>query len=167
MLVRPKSSRHAATIVETGFHSAKYWSAFGIPVVGAKALERNVSGKTVRKTSEFATRASRTESPMRTPIHDIAKPKRRRKRNPPMIERIEELGRHPTRNPARPITTRTTTLRAESPRARPTTTAEREIGSDLNRSISPFSISCARPTAVPASVNATVWTKIPGIKSWT
>jgi hypothetical protein len=51
-----------------------------------------------------------------------------------MIERIEELGRHPTRNPARPITTRTTTLRAESPRARPTTTAEREIGSDCSSS---------------------------------
>ena len=42
---RPKSERHPATIVDTGFHSAKYCSARGIPVVGAKAFDKNVSGK--------------------------------------------------------------------------------------------------------------------------
>jgi hypothetical protein len=36
---RPNNWRHAATIVDTGFHSAKYCSARGIPVVGAKALD--------------------------------------------------------------------------------------------------------------------------------
>ena len=46
---RPKSWRQAATIVETGFHSAKYCSAFGIPVVGAKALDKKVNGKVTKK----------------------------------------------------------------------------------------------------------------------
>ena len=45
--------------------------------------------------------------------------------------------------------------------------ALREIGSDLKRSINPFFISSANPDAVPAKVNATVCTKIPGINSCT
>jgi hypothetical protein len=45
--------------------------------------------------------------------------------------------------------------------------ALREIGSDLKRSIKPFFISSASPDAVLAKVNATVCTKIPGIRSWT
>ena len=76
-----------------------------------------------------------------------------------------ELGRHPTTNPAIPITARTTILSNESPSVRPRMRAERAIGSDLNRSINPFFISSARPEAVAANVKATVCTKIPGIKS--
>ena len=45
----PNSSRQPATIVETGFHSAKYCKAFGMPVVGANAFDKNVSGNTAIK----------------------------------------------------------------------------------------------------------------------
>ena len=45
------------------------------------------------------------------------------------------------------------------------TTAERAIGRDLKRSIKPFCISAVNPTAVAASVNATVCTKMPGINN--
>ena len=77
---RPKSSRQAATMVETGFHSAKYWSALGIPVVGANALDKKVSGKTAMKTAAFATRAERTDNPIKIPIQAIENPNRRRNR---------------------------------------------------------------------------------------
>ena len=154
-------------MVETGFHSAKYCRIFGIPVVGAKAFDRNVSGNTAINTTELATRASRTESPIKIPIQAIANPKSNRNRKPKKIFRTPEVGRQPTIKPVIPITVSTTTFSNPSPSARPKTTALREIGSDLKRSIRPFCISSAKPTAVPASVKATVWTKIPGINNWT
>ncbi|CAB4673114.1 unannotated protein [freshwater metagenome] len=52
-----------------------------------------------------------------------------------------------------------------SPKVRPKTSAEREIGSDLKRSINPLVMSSASPDAVAASVKAVVCTKIPGINS--
>ena len=50
-----------------------------------------------------------------------------------------------------------------SPVVRPTSTAERAIGSDRKRSMMPFWMSVARPTPVSAELNITVWTKIPAI----
>ncbi len=40
-----------------------------------------------------------------------------------------------------------------------------EIGRDLNLAINPFCISAVKPTAVPARVNATVCTNMPGISN--
>jgi hypothetical protein len=36
-------------MVETGFHSAKYCNALGIPVVGANAFDKKVNGKVTKK----------------------------------------------------------------------------------------------------------------------
>ena len=69
---KPNNWRQAATIVETGFHSAKYWRNFGIPVVGAKAFDKKVSGKTAMKVTFCATRSSFTDKPISTPIQDMA-----------------------------------------------------------------------------------------------
>ena len=117
------------------------------------------------KTKFWATRSSRTDNPIRTPIHDIEYPKANKNRKPRKIFTGPLLGRQPTRNPTRPITIRVTTFCKVSPTVRPITTADLEIGSDLKRSIKPFCISAAKPTAVAARVNATVCTKIPGINN--
>ena len=47
---------------------------------------------------------------------------------------------------------------------RPTSTAERAIGSERNRSMSPFWRSSASPTPVVSEPNTTVCTKMPGIR---
>ena len=154
-------------MVETGFHSAIYCNGLGIPVVGAKALDRKVNGKTAINVAFVATLSSLTDKPIKTPIHDMAKPKTRRKTKPKVILSNPEDGRHPTTNPVIPIAKRTTTFSAPSPSALPNTTADLEIGSDLNLEINPFCISAVKPTAVPAKVKATVCTNIPGISNWT
>ncbi len=127
-----------------------------MPVVGAKAFDKKVSGKTTINVALVATRSSRTDKPINTPIQDMAKPKTSKKINPKITSKTDEVGRQPTTNPVIPIAARTTIFNAPSPSVRPITTADLEIGSDLNRSIKPFCISAAKPTAVPASVKATV-----------
>ena len=58
----------------------------------------------------------------------------------------------------------TNTLRTESARVRPKSTAERAIGSDRNRSIRPLCRSSAKPTLVLTEPKRTVCTKMPAIK---
>ena len=43
--------------------------------------------------------------------------------------------------------------------------AERTIGSDRNRSTSPFCMSSVIPIVVVAEAKASVWAKIPGIRN--
>ena len=57
----------------------------------------------------------------------------------------------------------TKTLRTRSAVVRPTSTAERAIGSERNRSMRPVCMSSASPMAVDTAPNITVWTKMPGI----
>ena len=52
-----------------------------------------------------------------------------------------------------------------SAKVRPLSTAERAIGSDRNRSIRPLVMSSATAIAVVIEANASVWTKIPGIRN--
>ena len=84
---------------------------------------------------------------------------------PAAILNAPELGRQPTKTPVNPITIKTTMFNVASPRVRPSTTAEREIGNERNRSINPLLISSDNPIAVAATVNATVCTKMPGISN--
>jgi hypothetical protein len=44
-------------------------------------------------------------------------------------------------------------------------TAERDIGSDRNRSMIPLFTSSVMPIAVVAAANTIVWAKIPGMKN--
>ena len=62
-------------MVETGFHSAMYCNGFGIPVVGAKAFDKKVIGKTAINVALVATRSSLTDRPttgMPKPLQYIA-----------------------------------------------------------------------------------------------
>ena len=47
---------------------------------------------------------------------------------------------------------------------RPTSTAERAIGNDRNRSMMPLVMSSASPTPVNVDPKITVWTKTPAIR---
>ena len=72
--------------------------------------------------------------------------------------------RHPTAKPTTHIRIITKKLRARSAVVRPVNTADRAIGSDLNRSMTPRCKSPASPTAVVSAPNTTVCTKIPGMR---
>ena len=56
------------------------------------------------------------------------------------------------------------TIRIVSATRRPTSTAERAIGIDRSRSITPFCSSWASAIAVPKHANAAVWPMMPGIR---
>ena len=60
-----------------------------------------------------------------------------------------------------------TIIRPVSATSRPASTAERAIGIDRSRSITPFFSSCARAMAVPNVANAAVCAMIPGIRKLT
>ncbi|CAB5020351.1 unannotated protein [freshwater metagenome] len=83
-------------MVDTGFHSAIYCNGFGIPVVGANALDKKVNGNTAINVALVATRSSLTDNPINTPIQDIAKPKTNKNTKPSVIFKKPELGRQPT-----------------------------------------------------------------------
>ncbi len=57
------------------------------------------------------------------------------------------------------------TLSTRSALVRPTSTAERAIGSERKRSTRPFCRSSASPIEVVPIENATVWVKIPAIRN--
>ena len=63
------------------------------------------------------------------------------------------------------MTTTVTTFSPMSATVRPTSTADRAIGSDRNRSIRPFCRSSARLEPVMVLPKITVWTKMPGSRN--
>ena len=58
-------------------------------------------------------------------------------------------------------------IRPVSATSRPVSTAERAIGIDFSRSITPFFSSCASTMAVPNVANAAVCAMMPGIRKLT
>jgi hypothetical protein len=99
-------------------------------------------------TADWAASTLRTDSATVANTHDTAKPNSSmtamaaRKRPGPVCTR------KPTAKPTRHMNPTTTTLRAMSATVRPTSTAERAIGSDRNRSTRPRRMSSARPIVV-------------------
>ena len=75
------------------------------------------------------------------------------------------------RNPTAYPTARTirivTVIRRVSATSRPASTAERAIGIDRSRSMTPFFSSCASTMAVPNVANAAVCAMMPGIRKLT
>src|SRR5689334_18581060 len=63
----PNSPRHAAASDDIGFHSAIGWSQPGMPCVGTKALEMNVSGRKMMNPVCCAASALRRTMPRQTP----------------------------------------------------------------------------------------------------
>ncbi|GAB3986721.1 hypothetical protein GCM10029978_102960 [Actinoallomurus acanthiterrae] len=104
-----------------------------------------------------------TPRPITVPIEENANAKAISSRMPPSAGATPFWNRNPTAYPAATMMSSVRVLRADSATSRPTSTADRAIGSDRNRSISPLCRSSARPTEVPAVANAMVCTKIAGI----
>ena len=63
----PNSWRHAAASEDIGFHSAIGWSQPGMPWVGTKALEMNVSGRKMMNPVCCAASGLRSTMPRQTP----------------------------------------------------------------------------------------------------
>jgi len=77
----------------------------------------------------------------------------------------EEWIRQPTARPVSATTTMVSTLSPRSATVRPTSTADRAIGSDRNRSTRPFCRSSAMPVPVIVDPNTTVRATIPGSRN--
>ena len=73
--------------------------------------------------------------------------------------------RQPTSSPVTDMIAMTRTLLSTSLVVRPTSTAERDIGSDRNRSMMPFWMSSAMPAPVIVTPKITVCAKMPGIRN--
>ena len=162
------SVRQALTVTVTGLISAMGWSQVGKVSIGTKALDTKVNGKIQMKPAAWTNSGSFTAIPIRAEIQLNEYPNRttstsirRYAGSPP------DSGANPTRTPTTVISTTTNMFRIMSAKVRPARTAERAIGNERKRSISPRPRSSARPTPVAVAPNTAVWTKIPGIRKLT
>ena len=73
--------------------------------------------------------------------------------------------RQPTSRPVTDMIATVMTLFSTSLVVRPTSTAERDMGSDRNRSMMPFWMSSAMPAPVIVAPKMTVCAKMPGIRN--
>ncbi len=73
--------------------------------------------------------------------------------------------RQPTISAVSAMTTSTRTLLTTSLVVLPTSTAERAMGNERNRSMIPFWMSVASPEPVMVAPNTTVWAKIPAMRN--
>src|SRR4029077_3083911 len=136
------------TTTDTGWFFAHGCSHDGMVATGTNADDANTSGARIGNDTACAVSASFTESPTMANTQDseyenatmIAMQPSRPHTLVPMLQ--------PTMNPTRHISSTTNTLRTRSARVRPTSTAERAIGSERNRSIRPLLRSSASPTPV-------------------
>src|SRR5512144_1750659 len=112
----------------------------------------------------FAASALRTDNPISAPTQENASANSSSSANPAAAATRPPEKRNPTSAPTTTITSTMHALPTVSATVRPASTADRAIGSDRNRSMMPFCRSSASPTAVTPDANATVWTKIPGIR---
>ena len=128
------------------------------------ADEANTSGAITGNEAACAVSGSPTASPTVANTHDNAYPNNRTRPIPARNPNTFVWIRNPTMNPA--MLTRITTkkLRVRSAVVRPASTAERDIGSEWNRSSIPLLRSAASPTAVSMAPKTTIWQKIPGIR---
>ena len=143
------------TVGVTGVARAKACSQPGSEASGTNADEAKVSGNSQTKPARLAASTLATDSPMHAEIHEKANPN---------SEVSAIAASSPTAIPTTVITSTTNTIRTRSPSVRPASTAERAIGSDRKRSISPVDRSSASPTPVVVDANAVVCTKIPAIR---
>src|SRR3954451_6538709 len=165
--VLPNSSRTDWTRADTGFQSAMAFSTVGKLLVGTNVLATNVSGKITMKLALLTTSGVRTINPTVAITQLNAYANSSRRRNPRSASGTEEWIRQPTTRPVMTMTTIEMQLRPTSAVVRPTSTAERLIGRDRNRSMSPFWMSSAILDPVMVEPKITVWARMPGSRKST
>src|SRR5436190_2611609 len=154
-----KSARAASTIVVNGLCSAIGCSQLGIESTGTNAEETNVRGKRIVNPYAFEASGDDDERPMNANTHENAYPISRSSAipattSPTLLEKL-----NPTSSPTVNITTSWKMFVTTSPSVRPVSSAERVIGSERKRSISPFLTSSDRPSAVtkpPKTIDCTM-----------
>src|SRR5215203_878894 len=150
-----------------GGHTARPCNHDGIVATGTNADDANTSGARSGNDTAWAVSASFTERPTMANTHDSEYEKATMIAMQPSSPHTLVPIVHPTQNPTTHIRITTKKLRTRSARVRPTSTAERAIGSERNRSMRPLLKSSARPTPVVSEPNTMVCTKIPGIRKFT
>ena len=158
----PNRSRTDWVAVETGFQSAKTRSGVGKFCVGTKVLAMKVSGKITMNEALLTTSGVRTSSPTGAISHEIANANASSTSTPSRNSQGVVCGRQPTARPVSSMTTIETMLSSWSATVRPISTAPLRIGSERNRSISPFCRSSARAPPVTVAPKITVWQRMPG-----
>ena len=134
---------------------------------GTNADDANTSGARIGNDTACAVSASFTVSPTMANTHDSEYEKARMMAIAPSRPNTSVPIVQPTMKPTTHIRITTKKLRTKSAKVRPTSTAERAIGSDRNRSTRPLLRSSASPTPVVSAPNTIVCTKIPGIRKFT
>ncbi|GAA2088960.1 hypothetical protein GCM10009759_11470 [Kitasatospora saccharophila] len=140
--------RTAPAVMVTGWWSAKTWSQPGMVAVGTNAEDAKTSGARTGNAAAVAVSGSPTARPTTANTQDIANPKAGTGSPPARNAGTPSWIRKPTRKPTPVISATTNTFRAGSAVVRPESTAERAVGSERKRSISPVRRSPAGPIAV-------------------
>ena len=135
--------------------------------VGTNADEANTKIARNGKDAAWAVSALVVERPMKANIQVMENPNRSKSARPPTNVSGSVWILNPTAKPTPVMSVITHILRVKSARARPPSTAERDIGKERKRSSSPLRRSSESPTAVFTHPNTTVCTKMPGIKKST
>src|SRR6185295_6985196 len=94
----------------TGFHAAIPCNHPAIVLIGTKALDRNVSGKSQMNPALCATSTLRTDNPIVAETQDIAYANRNSSAKPATASRNPSRIRQPTSRPHSDITTTTSAL---------------------------------------------------------
>src|SRR5215207_3944477 len=160
-------ARAASTTIDTGWFSAQPCSHDGIVATGTNADDANTSGARIGNDTACAVSASFTMRPTMANTHDNEYEKARMIPTAPIRPQTFVPIVQPTMKPTTHIRMTTKKFRTRSASVRPTSTAERAIGSDRNRSMSPLLRSSASPTPVVSEPNTIVCTKMPGIRKFT
>ena len=114
------------------------------------------------KAADCAASEFLTASPMQAMTHDRANANVSATSNPPANGTSEVCGRKPSREASTIISAITNTLRTRSATVRPASTAERAIGSERKRSITPLLKSSISPIDVWVAPNAAICSNRPG-----
>src|SRR4051794_9637969 len=147
------SARAASTTTETGWFSAQPCSHDGIVATGTNADDANTSGARIGNDTACAVSASFTMRPTMANTHDSEYENARMIPTAPSRPHTLVPIVHPTMKPTMHMRMTTKKLRTRSARVRPTSTAERAIGSERKRSMRPLLRSSARPTPVVSEPN--------------
>ena len=144
--------------------SANTCSHVGMLSVGTKAELAKVRGKSQMKPADWTASTVFMLSAMTTPIHENANDVSSSSMKATSCAPTDPSGRKPTSTPTMYMTPTTAALRTRSDTVRPTSTADRAMGSERNLSMMPLRRSSARPMPLATAPKATVCAKIPGIR---
>lgn len=161
------SARKASITCVIGWFSANNFNAQGMPAVGTKALEANVSGKIITNPIHCTASIERAKSPMTAASHENANVNNITRQLIKSQSVNVASGLKPTKSATKIMMTEETIFRTKSAVTCPNNTAPLNIGSDLNLSTMPRWRSVATERDVVSEPKAAICTKIPATKKFT